>query len=256
MINLQIIFALIIATFIGGIAGYIGSLMVTKRMALVGGAFGHLTIPGVTLAVIYDLDVSLGALLFLFVGIILIWFLEQRTKLPMEALTSVVFSSSLAVAFLFLPEEKTMQVLIGDISKISIQVTFITVILSIIIFFVIKKIYSGLVLMSVSNDIASSIHINIKLYNFTYLISIALVVALGVRIVGGLMTAALVAIPACTSRNFSKNLFQYSYLSLFLGSLASFLGTLLFIVFGFSAGPLIIIFSSFFFFISLFFKKN
>ena len=255
MINLQIFFVLILVAFVGGVAGYIGSLMVTKRMALMGGALGHLTMPGIALAIIYNFDVSLGALIFLFFGIILIWLFEQKTKLPTEALTAVVFASSLSVTFLILPEEKTIPALIGDISQISFQITFITIILSVIIFFLIKKIFSGLVLMSISNDITSSLHINVKKYNLIYLTCIALVIALGVRIVGGLMTASLVAIPACTSRNLSKNLFQYSYGSMFLGSLACILGTVLFVITNIPAGPLIIIVSSLLFLISLFYRK-
>lgn len=144
MINIQIIYALTLATFVGGISGYLGSLMVTKRMALMGGALGHLTMPGVALALLYNFDVSLGAVLFLFFGIILIWFFELKTQLPIEALTAVVFASSLAVAFLFLPEGKTSQAIIGDITNISVQITAITVLLSIAIFFLIKRIFSCL----------------------------------------------------------------------------------------------------------------
>jgi len=254
MIDFRLIYALILTAFVGGVAGYLGSLMVTKRMALMGGALGHLTMPGIALAMLYNFDVSLGALLFLFLGITLIWFFEQKTHLPIEALTAVVFASSLAIAFLFLTEEKAIPALIGNVSQISFQTTIITIILCSIIFFIIRRIFSGLVLISISKDIASSIHIDTKKYNFIYLVSIALVVALGVRIVGGLMTAALVAIPACTSRNLSKNLFQYSYGSMLLGSLSCFLGTLVFILTDFPAGPLIIIFSSLLFLISLIFK--
>ena len=95
MISLQIIYTLILTIFVGGVAGYLGSLMVTKRMALMGGALGHLTMPGVALAITYNFDVSLGALFFLIFGIILIWLFEQKTKLPIEALTAVVFAASL-----------------------------------------------------------------------------------------------------------------------------------------------------------------
>lgn len=250
MINVQIIYALLASFFIGGVAGYLGSLMVTKRMALMGGALGHLSIPGVALAMFYNFDVSLGALIFLFFGVILIWFFEQKTKLPVEALTAVIFASSISIAFLFLPEGKTTRALIGDISHISFEATLVTVLLSIIIFILIRKIYASLILISISSDLASSLHINVKKYNLIYLISIMLVVALGVRIVGGLLTAALVAIPACTSRNLSKNLFQYSYGSILFGCLACILGPLMNSKTGVSIGPLIIIFSSFLFLLS------
>ena len=255
MIKIEIILALIMGTFIGAVAGYLGSLMVTKRMALMGGALGHLTLPGITLALLYGFDVSLGALAFLIIGIILIWLFEIRTKLPMEALTAVVFASSVAVAFLFLPEEKTVQALIGDISQISLSTTIITIVLSLIVLFVTKKIFSDMILISISEDLAKVQKINVKKYNLIYLACIAITVALGVRIVGGLLTAALVAIPACTSRNLSKNLFQYSYGGLILGALACALGIIGFKFTGINAGPLIIIASAVFFLISLILKK-
>jgi len=256
MINFHMIFALVMATFVGGIAGYIGSLMVTKRMALMGGALGHLTMPGIALALFFNIDVSLGALGSLFFGIVLIWLFERKTHLPFEALTAVVFASSLAVTFLFLPQEKTAQALIGDISQVSFRMAAITIILSVGLYFLIKKIYSGLILMSVSSDIASSLRIRVKRYNLIYLMSIALVIALGVKIVGGLMTAALVAIPACTSKYISKSLLQYSYGSMLFGGLSCFLGMLIFMATNIPAGPLIIICSSLLFLCSLLFKNR
>ena len=58
------------------------------------------------------------------------------------------------------------------------------------------------------------------------------------------MTAALVAIPACTGRNLSKNLFQYSYGSMIVGVISCISGILLFKYTNIPAGPLIIISSS------------
>jgi zinc transport system permease protein len=258
-INTQLILAFIIAAFVGGVAGYLGTLMLTKRMALVGGPLGHLTLPGIALALIYGFDVSLGALAFLILGVTLIWFFEKRTNLPMEALTAVVFSASLAVAFLFLPEEETVQALIGDISQISLLATVITVVLSLITFLITERIYKKMVFIGVSEDLATSEGINIQKYNLIYLTSIALAVALSVRVVGGLLTAALVAIPASTSRNLSKNLTQYAYGGLVAGSLSSVLGVLVFKLTNIPAGPAIIIVGAIFFLSSVIlrgFRKN
>lgn len=256
MIEMQFVLTLVMGAFIGAVAGYIGSLMVTKRMALMGGALGHLTLPGIALALTYGFDVSLGALVFLGIGIALIWLFKLRTGLPMEALTAVVFTSSVAIAFMFLPKEKTAQALIGNISQISPIVSVIAVILSLVIFLITKKIFSKMVLVSVSEDLANVQGVNVKKYNFIYLACIALTVALGVRIVGGLLTAALVAIPACASRNLSRNLYQYSYGGLILGGLSCILGILAFKFTGIPAGPLIIVASTSFFLISLLFKKE
>lgn len=251
----QIILALILSGTIGAIAGYLGSLMLSKRMALMGGALGHLTLPGVALALLYDFDISIGATLFLAFGVLLIWLLEQKTQLHLEALTAVVFSASLATAFLFLPKEEINIALLGDVSQISSVTVLVTVFISLLLFFTVKKIYASMVLASISNDLAQTSGVNLKLNNTLYLICIAVTVALGVRIVGGLMTAALLAIPACTAKNISSNLSQYTIISTIAGSLACVLGVIVYVISDVPAGPLIIIASALLFLISVF-KRN
>ena len=248
----QILLALILSGTIGAIAGYLGSLMLSKRMALMGGALGHLTLPGVALALLYDFDVSIGATLFLAFGVSIIWLLEQKTRLHLEALTVVVFSASLATAFLFLPKEEIDIALLGDVSQITSMTVLVTVIISIALFFTVKKIYSSMVLASISSDLAQTSGVNLKLNNALYLICIAVTVALGVRIVGGLMTAALLAIPACTAKNISSNLSQYTIFSTIAGGLACILGVIAYAISDVPAGPLIIIASALLFLMSVF----
>ncbi len=252
----QLFFSLLAGVSIGAIAGYLGTLMFSKKMALAAGPLGHLTLPGIALALIYGFDLSLGAFPFVFLGAILIWLLETKTKLPMEALTAVVFSSGVAIAFLFLPIEQAETALVGDITKITSTEALISLALSLLVFLMIRRGYSKMTLINVSEDLARSEKVNVRKYNFIYLLSVALVVSLGVKLVGGLLTAALVAIPVCSSRNLSRNLFQYTLLATLFGALSVLVGILLFQQIGFSAGPLIIIVSGVIFLISIFIKKQ
>jgi zinc transport system permease protein len=251
----QFLLSLMVGIFVGGAAGYLGTLMLSKRMALVAGPLGHLTLPGIALALIYGFDMSLGAFPFVILGIVLIWLFEIRTKLPMEALTAVVFSSGVAIAFLFLPIEQAEAALVGDISEVNLGEVAISVVLAVILFLVITKIYSKMVLINISEDLAKSQRINVKKYNLVYLILIAVIVALGVKMVGGLLTAALVAIPACSARNLSRNLLQYAFGASVIGILSSFLGIFFFELTGLPAGPLIILANAGVFLISAIFKR-
>ncbi len=252
---MEFVLALIMGGSLGGAAGYLGTLMLSQRMALVAGPLGHLTLPGIALAMILGFDVSLGAFPFVILGIICIWLFEMRTGLPMEAITAIVFAAGVAITFLFLPEGRAVPALIGDISQITFSATATTVLLSLIISLMTKRIYSRMVLAGISEDLARVQGSNFKKYNFIYLLSIALVVALGVRIMGGLMTAALVAIPASTARNMTKALTQYAYGGLLFGSLASVLGIVGFQYTGLPAGPLIVLAGTLFFLVSLGFKR-
>jgi ABC-type Mn2+/Zn2+ transport system permease subunit len=251
----QFLLSLIVGISVGGAAGYLGSLMLSRRMALVAGPLGHLTLPGIALALMYGFDVSLGAFPFVIFGIILIWLFEMRTKLPMEALTAVVFASGVAITFLFLPIEQAEAALVGDISRVGFAEATISVVLAFFLFLVVKKIYSKIVLINISEELALSEEINIKKYNLIYLGSIAMIVALGVKMVGGLLTAALVAVPASAARNLSRNLAQYAFGAMVIGIISSFLGISFFKLTGFPAGPLIILAGTLIFLISIIFRK-
>ena len=241
MVSTISLFGWITAVCIAGAAAYLGTLMLSRRMALVAGPLGHLTLPGIALALIYGFDITLGAFPFVVLGIILIWLFEIRTKLPMEALTAVVFASGVAIAFLFLPIEQAEAALVGDISAIGFWDAALSLPLSLAVFAVLKKCYSKIVLINISEDLARVQGINVRKYNFIYLALIAVVVALGVKIVGGLLTAALVAIPAAASRNVSRNLFQYSSLAVIFGVSSCIFGLLLSQLYGIPAGILIIL---------------
>jgi ABC-type Mn2+/Zn2+ transport system permease subunit len=252
----QFLYSLIVGIFIGGVAGYLGSLMITKRMALVGDALGHVALPGVALALIHGFNPSWGAIPSLAVGILLIWFFEIHTKLPMEALTGIVFTASVAISFLFLPESEVSTALIGDISRINLIDTIISVILSLIVFIILKNIFSKMILITLSENLASVEHINTKRYNFIYLVCIAIIVALGIKVTGSLLMGAMVITPAAAARNIASNLFQYSFGAFVIGVISCIAGVLIFEVFSLPAGPFVILTASLIFLISLILKKK
>jgi len=245
------LFSLITAIFVGGAAGYLGSLMLTKKMALVGDALGHVALPGMGLALLWGFNVSAGAFVFLFFGILLIWLLETKTELSTETLVGVIFVFSLALGFLITPQPDLIEALVGDISRVSLVDAITAVVLSLAVFFVVRKIYQRMILVSLSEDLAVATRINVKKMNLIYLLAIAVIVALGIRVVGSLLIGALVIVPAATSRNLSQNMRQYVWGAIILGILSCVLGILLFKLTGFPVGPLTILVSVFFFIISL-----
>ncbi|MCB1691418.1 MAG: metal ABC transporter permease [Pseudomonadales bacterium] len=237
--------------FIGGAAAYLGSLMLGRRMALVAGPLGHLTLPGVALALTFGFDMSLAAFPFVVLGVLVIWALEARTRLPMESLTALVFATGVAIAFLFLPMEQAETALVGDIARTSIRDGIVSVLVCIGVVVVVRWCYPKLVLINISEDLALSEGIAVRRYNFIYLMLIAIVVALGVKMVGGLLTAALVAIPPAAARNVGRNLHQYAWGATAVGVVAAIVGILLHFALGYPAGPMVVASSAVFFLMTL-----
>ena len=60
-----ITFGLIVGVFVGSTAGYLGSIMVSKHMALVGDALSHVALPGLALGILFNFNPFIGAFAFL-----------------------------------------------------------------------------------------------------------------------------------------------------------------------------------------------
>jgi len=255
MIN-QLALSLIAGTAISAVAAYLGTLMLSKKMSVTAGPLGHLAFPGVALALIYGINISLGAFPFIIFGIILIWLLEIRTKLPTEALTAIVFTFGVGTSFLFLPIEQAEAALVGNIMEINTGTTITTIILCLIVLYTINKIYQQMALINIYEDLAKTEGVNVKLYNLLYLGSLAIIVALGVILVGGLLTVAITAIPAATARNFSTRMSLYKLSAIVFGVIATAAGLLIAWPTQLPAGPMIILSSIILFAASAIFKRS
>jgi ABC-type Mn2+/Zn2+ transport system permease subunit len=252
----QTILSLIVAVFVGAVAAYLGSLMISKRMALVGDALGHVALPGMGLALLLKIDLSIGAFVFLLAGILLIWHLGQHTALALETLVGIVFVSSLAFGFLIVPQPELLESLIGDISEISTSGAIIAVLISTIVFFLVRAIYPAMTLLNISGELAAVEGVSAKKYNFFYLFAIALIVSVGVKVTGSLLVGALVIVPPATARMISKDLSRYARNSVLLGAASSVMGILLANAIHFPPGPMIIIVSAVLFVLAFVLRKK
>lgn len=159
----------------------------------------------------------------------------------MEALTAIVFATGVAAAFLFLPIDKAEAALVGDIGKVGLHDTLASVVLSTTVLIVVKRCYPEIMLISIHEDLAKVEGINVKLYNLVYLSAIAIIVALGVYLVGGPMTAALVAVPAAAAKNVTRTLPRYGLAAGTFGIVSAIIGILLANYSDLPAGSLVIL---------------
>ncbi len=252
----QIILITISALIISIVSAYLGTLMLQREAVLTAGPLGHLAIPGAALALIYGFDISLGAFPFILLGGVIIWYLEKNTSLKTESITAVVFATTVAIGFLFLPMDKAEAVLIGNITHINWFQTAVTFVSFLIIAIILKTIFKKMLLITISEDLAKVERIKVSTYKFIYFLLIALTVAFGMRLVGGLLTAALVSIPPASAKNITNRLSAYIFLSIAFGGLSTLLGIVAFVLTNLPLGPLIIIFDSLIFTFSLFFVKR
>lgn len=244
-----------VGILIGLGAGYLGSFMILKRMSLVGDVISHVALPGIAIALIFKINPFLGAFAALFLAVFGIWFLEKKTELPSETLVGIFFALSLALGILITPEPELLEALFGDITKIGIFDALVTIILVLVIFFTMFRIYRGLTLSVVSKQLAQSMGINVSKISLLFLLLVAIIVALGLKVTGVFLMGALVIVPAAAAKNISINLANFTRLAALFGGISALAGILFANNFNLHPGPIVVLSSGVIFLLTLLFKK-
>ncbi|MGA3192936.1 MAG: metal ABC transporter permease [Candidatus Bathyarchaeia archaeon] len=236
-----LLFSLIVGIAVGLSAGYLGSIMVLEKMALVGDALSHVALPGLAIGILLHFNPFVGAFAFLFTSAVLIWYLGRVTKLSFETLVGAVFTLALAIGILLVPQPDLLEALFGDITKVGWIDALIAIVISIAVVALTRAIYRKIVLGLISEELAVSKGINIARTNLLYLLLVSLTVAIGIRITGTLLVGFLVVTPAAAARTVSANLSRYLALSAIFGAISSISGILLSSYFNVLPGPLVVV---------------
>ncbi len=236
----SLIFSLIIGIAVGVSAGYLGSLMVLEKMALVGDALSHVALPGLALGILLNFNPFIGAFIFLFASAIVIWHLGRVTKISFEAIVGAMFTLALAIGIIIIPQAELLEALFGDISTVSLVDTAVAILISIASVMLTRLIYKKLVLGMISEDLAISKGINVAKTNLLYLLLVSLTVAMGIRIVGTLLVGFLVIVPAIAAKNISKALSKYAAYSAAFGAISAFAGIIIAGQFNELPGPFVV----------------
>ncbi|MDD1765366.1 MAG: metal ABC transporter permease, partial [Methanomassiliicoccales archaeon] len=190
-----LVYSLVVGIAVGISAGYIGSIMVLERMALVGDALSHVALPGVAIGLLLNFNPFVGAFAFLFISAVIIWQLQRVTKLSFETLVGAVFTLALAIGILLVPEVDLLEALFGDITKVGLIDAMAAIVVSIVVIALTRVIYRKIVLSLISEELAASKGINVARTNLLFLLLVSLTVAIGIMITGTLLVGFLVVTP-------------------------------------------------------------
>lgn len=244
-------YSLVAGILVGMAAGYVGSLMILKRMALVGDVLSHVALPGMALGFLFQFDPFLGAFAFLFAAAVATWYLESRTKLAVESVVGVLFVLALAAGILLTPEPDLLEALFGDITNVSALYAVAAVVVAVVVVLLTKLVYDRVVLTLISDELARSTGVRVAESNLLYLLLVASIVAAGIQIVGTLLVGALVIVPAAAMKNASSSLSRYAASSAVTGLVTAAAGILLSAWLNLPAGPIIVVVGFFVFLLAI-----
>ncbi len=225
-------------------AGPLGAFVVWRRMAYMGDATSHAAILGVALALATDLPVAAGTALVALAMALAVTGLSGRGRAADTAL-GVLAHSALAfglVAVSFLPGVRSdlSAYLFGDVLTVSsADLVWVWGGSALVLALMIWR-WNALLTTTVNEELAQAAGIDPRREKLVLTLALALVVAVSIKIVGALLIAAMLIIPAASARALSRTPEAMAAWAVALGSAAVLAGLWLSLRFDTPAGPSIV----------------
>ena len=250
-----------IRAVVGGIgvallAGPLGCFIVWRRLAYFGDTLSHSALLGVAMALLLNMNITLTVFVISVAVSMLLILLQRRASLSSDALLGLLAHATLAVglvvlAFMTWVRVDLMGFLFGDILAITARDIAIIWGGGLVVLVLVSFIWKPLLASTVSYDIAVAEGLRPDLANFLFMVLMAGVIAISMKIVGVLLITALLIIPAATARRFSGNPEIMAVMASILGAASVWLGLEGSLKWDTPAGPSIVVAALAFFIISV-----
>ena len=225
-------------------AAPLGCFVVWRRMAYFGDATAHAAILGVALALALSLPIFAGALMMALVMGVAVTLLSHRgmavdTALGVLAHSSLAFGL-VAVSFLTNVRIDLMSFLFGDI--LAVDRTDLAVIwagAALVVGLLIWR-WSALLLSTLNAELARAAGIDARREQLILTLALAVVVAVAIKVVGALLIAALLIIPAAAARPLADTPERMALVAAGIGAVAALGGLWLAWELDTPAGPSIV----------------
>ncbi len=255
MMENNLLFIALVGGFVAAASAYLGSIMILKRMALVGDALTHVALPGMAIAISLSINPTVGAFIALTLAVLGIWYLEKSSDTYPEALVGVFFTASLALGVLLTDEVELLEALFGNIENLTLIDGFITIFFSLVVIVVTFFISKKLLISIVSEEMAETSGIKVHAVNLIYMLLVGLIVSLGIKFVGTLLMGALVIVPAVAAKNLTKSISSYFLVSVAFGIISAILGIIIAVNSSLSVGAVVVAVSVILYIFSYIVKK-
>jgi len=192
----------------------------------------------------------------------MLFWLEKQRKLSTDILLGILSHSALALGLLVLSVIQSngyginvYAYLFGDLLAVNATDIVLMSVGAVIILIIFSRILPALSSISVNGELARSDNVPVEKVRFVFMVLLALVIAVALKVVGVLLITALLIIPAATARLFSRSPQQMVWVSTLIAILAVLLGLFSSFNWDFPAGPAIVMSASLMFFVSRLFSR-
>jgi zinc transport system permease protein len=191
------------------VAGPVGCFIVWRRMAYFGETLAHSGLFGVGLGLLLGFSLTLGAVATAVAVALLLMVLKRQRVLATDTLLGILSHSALALGLVTVglvtgAAGDHMDLLFGDILTVTWRDVMVVWAGGAVVLTVLAVLWRGLIAISVHEELAAAEGVKVQRVELGFILLIALMTAISMKIVGLLLITALLVIPAAAARRLAR----------------------------------------------------
>lgn len=251
--------ALIVGLIIGSACALLSCYLVLKGWSLMGDAISHAVLPGIVLASLFGLPLTLGAFVAGLACTSAIGMLNQHSRIKQDSAIGIVFSGMFAIGLVLFSKIETDQhllhILFGDVLGIHDSDFWQSIAISVVVLILLCLKQRDFLLYSFDPAQARIGGLNTTALHYTLLSLLALMIISAMQVVGVILVVAMLITPGITAFLLSRRFIQMQLIALFTATSGVFLGILFSFHWNVATGAMIILVQATLFIFALLFNS-
>jgi len=252
-----IIRAIVAGLLVVLVSGPLGCVVVWRRMAYFGDTLAHSALLGAALGIMFEVDPVISVIFLGALFSTLLVVMQRNPQLSNDALLGIIAHGALALGLVLLAllQNQGMRVdlisyLLGDILAVTNNELIWMTVLVLLVAVSLSYLWKSLLSIAVHEELARSEGIAVDRVRLSFMVLMALVVAVAMKVVGILLITALLIIPAASARRFAHSPQAMALISIVFGVIAVVSGLFASMQWDSPAGPSIVVAAVMLFFVT------
>lgn len=245
-------YALIVGTLIALCSSLLGVTLVLKRYSFIGDGLSHVAFGAMAVASIFNLaSDTIFVMPVTILAAILLLRSGQNAKIKGDAAIAMLSVGALAIGYLVLHLFSTSANIAGDVCStlfgstsiltLSQMEVWLCVVMSIAVILIFIVFYNKIFAVTFDENFAKATGVKVDKYNLLIAIVIAIIIVLGMNLVGSLLISALIIFPALSAMRMFLNFRSVIICSAVISVSCALIGIMISILFSTPVGSTIVV---------------
>ncbi len=223
--------AMICGIAISFCAALIGVILVLKNYSMIGHGLGEVGFAALALALVFNLPEMYVAIPIVIIASFIILLISQKQGASGDVTIALVSTAALAFGVIITALSKGFNIdvynyMFGSILTMTTSDVIVSVVLSIILVMIYIVFYNRLFMITYDEKFAKVCGISVTFYQFLISLITAIVVVLGMRMMGTLLISSLIVFPAIIARKLTNSFKSLVILSVLISVICFIFGIL------------------------------